>query len=110
MLAVTMCHGNCSACKVRRTVAVNKASRQVADLRMASPAPVGDVPVEVSSQETMQTTEGLVVADEIATQQEASEESVQTGIVLYEPSGQVETYKIAKTRKGLIGKLMGGSA
>lgn len=107
-MLVSMCHGNCSACKIKRTVDVNKAVRQTVELRMVNA--VEEVSVETSVEVAPQTTEEPIVAEETAIPKEIVEENVQTGLALYEPSEQVETYKIAKTRKGFIGKLVGGLA
>lgn len=107
-MLVSMCHGNCSACKIKRTVAVNKAVRQTVELRMANA--VEEVSAETPVEVAPQTIEEPIVTEEAAIQKEIVEENAQTGLALYEPSEQVETYKIAKTRKGFIGKLVGGLA
>ena len=87
---------------------VNKAVRQTVELRMVNA--VEEVSVETSVEVAPQTTEEPIVAEETAIPKEIVEENVQTGLALYEPSEQVETYKIAKTRKGFIRKLVGGLA
>lgn len=101
MLAVSMCHGNCTTCNIKRAVSVNKVAKQVAEqyavlTRAETMALLKDEPVVT---ETPVTEAEPLVKEEPA---------VETGLALYVPSEQVETYKIAKTRKGFLGKLVGG--
>lgn len=103
MLAVNMCHGNCATCNIKRAVSVNKVAKQVAEqyavlTRAETMALLKDEPVVT---ETPGTEAEPLVKEEPA---------VETGLALYVPSEQVETYKIAKTRKGFLGKLVGGIA
>lgn len=109
MLAVNMCHGNCATCNIKRAVSVNKVAKQVAEqyavlTRAETMALLKDevAPVE----------ESIVSANPVVETEDSVKEAEfsTTGLALYEPSEQVETYKIAKTRKGFIGKLVGGLA
>lgn len=109
MLAVSMCHGNCATCNIKKAVSVNKVARQVMEQRMVTTSIVEEPPVK----EEPVPTDEPVVAETPVTEAEplAKEEpAVETGLALYVPSEQVETYKIAKTRKGFLGKLVGGIA
>ena len=91
---LTMCHGNCSVCKVKRTVSVNNAVKSVA--RSSEPPK----PVVATIETVVSESKDEPVASPVE----------ETGLALYEPIEQVETYKIAKTRKGLVGKIIGGLA
>jgi hypothetical protein len=90
-------------------VSVNKVAKQVAEqyavlTRAETMALLKDevAPVEESIVSANPVTEAEPLIKE--------EPTLQTGLALYEPSEQVETYKIAKTRKGFLGKLVGGIA
>lgn len=109
MLAVSVCHGNCAACNIKKAVSVNKVARQVVEQRMVTTVMTEDPPVKeepVSIDEPVVTATPVTEADPLIKEEPA----VETGLALYEPSEQVETYKIAKTRKGFLGKLVGGIA
>lgn len=71
---------------------------------MTEESPVKEEPV--STDEPVVTETPVTEAEPLIKEEPA----VQTGLALYEPSEQVETYKIAKTRKGFLGKLVGGIA
>lgn len=91
---LTMCHGNCDVCRVKRVVSVNNAVKSVA--RNAEP------PKPVVA--TIETVVSKATDEPVASPVE------ETGLALYEPIEQVETYKIAKTRQGFVGKIIGGLA
>lgn len=96
-MLVAMCRGNCSMCKVKRSVKIIQSSVQ------EEPVVVEEVREVVEESPTLSRQEDVENVSELSV---VPFSSVEVSTIPENPI--VDSYAVKKTRKGLVGKLIGG--